>query len=125
MQVRMVSHDFSITSALRDYLERRVNFAFSPVRDQISEVAVRLRDLNGPRGGRDMMCQIVVGLPGGSEIIIKDVREDLYAAIDSAVRRAAYRLMEILARRKDDVRRIARRYRSAHHEELSLASTNS
>jgi putative sigma-54 modulation protein len=123
MRVRMVSQKFSITSALHDYLERRLQFAFSPVRNQISEVAVKLRDLNGPRGGQDMMCQIVVNIPGSPEIIIKEVQGNLYTAIDSAVRRTAYRAMEILARRKGEkgkFRRTIRRDRSTPADESSL-----
>jgi putative sigma-54 modulation protein len=122
MRVRMVSQKFSITSALHDYLERRLQFAFSPVHNQISEVTVKFRDLNGQRGGQDMMCQIVVNIPGSSEIIIKEVQGNLYTAIDSAVRRIAYRVMEILARRKGEkgkFRRTIRRNRSMPAEESS------
>jgi putative sigma-54 modulation protein len=108
MQLQLVSQGFSITSALRDYLERRLRFALSTSRGQISEVAVRFRDLNGPRGGRDMMCQVAVGIVGSPAVIIKEVREDMYTAIDLAVKRAAYRVMDLLARRKGAIRRTTR-----------------
>jgi ribosome-associated translation inhibitor RaiA len=81
-----------------------LRFALSPVRQRISEVAVRFRDLNGPRGGRDMMCQVSVGIPGGPEVIVKEVQESMYTAVDFAVKRAAYRVGQILEKRKKLIR---------------------
>ncbi|WP_019140152.1 HPF/RaiA family ribosome-associated protein [Noviherbaspirillum massiliense] len=100
MNVQMVANDFSLTPSLRDYLERRLRFAFTPVRDRITAVAVRLRDLNGPRGGRDMLCQVCVSMPGQPEVVIKEVQEDMYAAIDLAVKRAAYRAIRLVMRKR-------------------------
>lgn len=108
MQVRMLSKEFSLTPSLRDYLERRLNFAFSAARGRIGDIAVRLSDLNGPRGGRDMLCQVAVTLPGRPGVIIKEVQEDMYTAIDRAVKRAAYRVIRLLARQRSAVRQSPR-----------------
>lgn len=100
MQVHMVSPEFSITPSLREYLEHRLHAAFSPVRGRIGEIVVRLRDLNGPRGGRDMQCQVLVTMPGKPAVVIREVQENMYNAIDRAIKRAAYRASRIVSRRR-------------------------
>ena len=100
MDVRIPNDKFCLTPWLREHLDRRLQFSFSGVHNNILHVVVRLRDLNGPRGGSDMMCQIHVTIPGCPEIVIKEVQEDLYAAIDLAVRRAAHRAERLLLQRR-------------------------
>lgn len=108
MQVHLVSPEFSITPSLRDYLEHRLRTAFSPVRSRVGEIDVRLRDLNGPRGGRDMQCQLAVMMPGKPAVVIREVQENMYNAIDRAVKRAAYRVSRIVSRQHQSVRQAAR-----------------
>ncbi|TCS35742.1 ribosomal subunit interface protein [Paucimonas lemoignei] len=108
MQVHMVSPEFSITPSLREYLEQRLQTAFGPVRGRIGDIVVRLRDLNGPRGGRDMQCQVSVKMPGKPEVVIREVQENMYNAIDRAVKRAAYRVGRIVSRGHQAIRQAAR-----------------
>lgn len=108
MHINMVANEFWMTPSLREYLESRVGFAFSALRSRAVQVSVRLRDLNGPKGGRDMMCQVSVSIPGQAEVVIKDVQEDMYAAIDKAVKRAAYRATRIIMRRRSEVKKAGR-----------------
>ena len=103
MELQMVADEFSLTPSLREHLEHRLRSAFAPARTRISRIAVRLRDLNGPRGGRDMLCQVCVRIPGRPEVVIKEVQEDMYAAIDLAVKRAAYRARRLLTRKPASV----------------------
>ncbi len=107
MQVQMVSPEFSLTPSLREYLEQRLRAAFGPLRGKIADIAVRLRDLNGPRGGRDMQCQVSVKMPGKPEVVIKEVQENMYNAIDRAIKRAAYRASQLVARQHQAARKAA------------------
>lgn len=100
MEVRIMSDKFCLTPSLRDHLDRRAQFSFSGVHNNILLVVVRLRDLNGPRGGNDMMCQILVTIPGCPGVVIKEVHEDMYTAIDTAFQRAAYRAERLLAQKR-------------------------
>lgn len=108
MQVHMVSPQFSLTPSLREYLERRLRAAFAPLGGKIIEIAVRLRDLNGPRGGCDMQCQVSVTMPGKPAVVIREVQENMYNAIDRAVKRAAYRVSRIASRRRPAGRQVVR-----------------
>ena len=95
MDVQMVAQEFFIAPSLRDYLERRLHFMFARARKHVARIVVRLHDLNEPRGGRDKLCQIWVTMPGRPEVVIQEIQEDMCYAIDSALKRAAYRTMRI------------------------------
>lgn len=100
MQVQLAANDFALTPSLRDFLEQRLRAAFGPARHKIAAIAIRLRDLNRPQGGRDMVCQVSVKIPGAPGVVVNEVQEDMQAAIDLAVRRAAYRAIRLLTRHR-------------------------
>lgn len=98
MDVQMVAQEFSLTPSLRGHLLRRLRVAFARAQDRAIRVVVRLRDLNGPRGGHDKLCQVSVTMPGRPALVIREVHADMYAAIDLAVKRAAYTAMRVAVR---------------------------
>jgi ribosome-associated translation inhibitor RaiA len=105
MQIQLITDKFLLSPSIRDYLAKRLSLAFAPFRDRIQSISVRLADLNGPRGGRDMLCQVAVAMPGMPGLLVKDVQEDLYAAIDRAVKRASYRASQLVSRSRLRARR--------------------
>jgi ribosome-associated translation inhibitor RaiA len=78
-----------------------------------------LRDLNGPRGGRDKLCQVSITIPGCPTVLVKEVQENMYCAIDRAVKRAAYRAIRILMRRRMAVRQAANSIVAAKNKYLA------
>ena len=52
MQVDIRARGFELTEGLRQHTERRLDFALGWADYDIRKVAVRLFDINGPRGGR-------------------------------------------------------------------------
>lgn len=108
MDVCLVAKDFAFTPSLKEHAERRLELALNQVRHSVSRIVIRLGDLNGPRGGRDKVCQVSVVMPGHPEVVIREVQEDMYYAIDSAIKRAAYRAMRVLTRRRDGMAKTRR-----------------
>ena len=87
--------NLEISDALADHVERKLALALRRYRDRIGHVVVRLADLNGPRGGVDKRCAIVVGYVDGGTTVVHDDSDDIY----TAVTRATTRLDEQIARR--------------------------
>jgi ribosome-associated translation inhibitor RaiA len=100
MEVHLLAKPFPLTPALRSYAERRLRGALSFARDKVGDVVVRLGDINGPRGGQDMVCHILVAVPGRPTLVVRDVQDDLYTAIDRAVKRAAYKVRQLVMQRR-------------------------
>ena len=88
MQLDMQALGFPLTEALRERVRRRMEFTLGARGEHIQRVTVRLSDINGPRGGKDMCCQIQVVLSQMHDVVIKDTQTDLYVAIDRAFSRA-------------------------------------
>lgn len=104
MQIDIQARNFSLTDALREYIQRRLGFALSIRDEHIQRVLVRLSDINGPRGGRDKCCQVQVVLPQLADVVIEDTELDMYVAIDRATDRAGRTVGRKLARQRDNGR---------------------
>lgn len=112
MRIDIQTSGFILTDGLREHAKRRLQFALSWANHDVHKIAMRLSDINGPRGGSDKRCQIQVRLSGGQDVVIEDTEADLYVAID----RAADRADHAVARRLE-------RLREHHHERLNGAET--
>lgn len=55
-----------------------------------------------------MQCQVSVTMPGKPAVVIREVQENMYNAIDRAVKRASYRVGLIVSRGHQTIRQTAR-----------------
>ena len=78
---------------------RRVAFAFDRFGRRLAAISVLLQDRNGPKGGVDKHCSVVVRGVRGWEIRGSADSDDIGAAIDAAVERAARAVTRHLERR--------------------------
>lgn len=101
MQIVIRTRHTEMTDALRDRVQRRLHFAFDWAERSIGRISVVLSDLNGPRGGVDKRCRVLVVLPGWPDLIVEDTESDFAVAIDRAVDRAGRSLSRRLARQHD------------------------
>jgi len=53
----------------------------------VHAVSVRLGDINGPRGGADKLCRIVVRLKNSSQVVIEELGDDIFQVIDKVADR--------------------------------------
>jgi putative sigma-54 modulation protein len=99
MKIEIQARNFSLTRAMRVYIERRLGFALSTGYRHVKRIMVRLSDINGPRGGNDKRCHLEVILPN-QEIVVENTEADLYVAINRAAARAGRTVMRQLRRRR-------------------------
>lgn len=88
MHIEIRGVDMEPTGAIRDHVSRRLAFALSRYTGRLREVEVRLRDVNGPKGGLDKVCRIKATLTGLPTLVVEAADADLYAAVDLAADRA-------------------------------------
>lgn len=110
MEFNIQASGFTLTDGLRQHTERRLRFALGWAGNDLRKVAVRLSDINGPRGGIDKRCKIQILLTGRKEVVIEDTEADLYVAIDRVAERA-----------DRAVARQLQRLREHHHDRLHVA----
>ena len=118
MQIAIRSSHLNLQPEQRQQIQRRASFALARLSAVIKRVEVSLADTNGPRGGVDKRCRVLVHLDGGATAFVEDRDSDLATLIDRAMDRAgrvAHKRVDLAAPR----RRIARPHR------LQLASSES
>jgi ribosome-associated translation inhibitor RaiA len=86
---------------LGGYAARRTLFAVSRFSPRIDLVAVRLADTNGPRGGVDKECRIVVRLRPHGRLRVIERDASMHAAIARAADRLARAVAREIARRRE------------------------
>lgn len=101
MHTDIHTHGFTLTPALREYVEKRLAYALAHGGTSIRRLTVRLSDINGPRGGDDKRCLIEARLKQAPAVVIEDIEADLYLAIDRAAERAGRTLARRLGRQRE------------------------
>jgi ribosome-associated translation inhibitor RaiA len=84
MEIDVQARDFTLTDGLAQAIVGAAKHYGSTFRRIVRKVAVRVYDLNGPRGGADKGCLVVADLVDGRVIVSSDVDTDLYRAIPRA-----------------------------------------
>lgn len=94
----------------RTLVERRLRFALSRFEPRIMSIDVRLRDINGPRGGTDQVCRLVVRLRGRlARVVVEDQDVNLEAAVSRGAERAARSIARVLETSREGRRLFPRR----------------
>ena len=107
MQLEIQARHFSLTNALRNYIERRLAFALSAHDEHVRRVTVRLSDINGPRGGEDKQCHLQIVFDHLPDVIVEDTESDMYIAIDRATDRASRTVGRKVSRLRDKLRAVS------------------
>jgi hypothetical protein len=99
MQVFLESSGLALPSNEGQVLAARFRSAFERFEYRIARLCVNLKDVNGPRGGRDKVCMIRVELTKGGQIIVRERTFRLRRAIAKSIRRARALVAHELKRR--------------------------
>ncbi|HKE82413.1 MAG TPA: HPF/RaiA family ribosome-associated protein [Vicinamibacterales bacterium] len=89
----------------REHIARKLGTRFGKFGSSIERITVRLSDANGPKGGRDRMCQIKVVLGGLPSVVVEERDSALQGAIDRAMHSAALAVRRSVQRRRLKPRR--------------------
>ena len=90
-----ISFDYS--DALSKHIERRVAAAVRSQGAQVEGIALKLLDVNGPRGGaNDKVVRISVSLKPWGRLVASAASSDIYLSVD----KAADRLSKVLRRHR-------------------------
>lgn len=107
MWIELIGRGVPTNDELRSYVERRLMFAIGRFRGTLGRITVHLIDENGPKGGVDKLCRIVVGMSGQgpSRLVV----EAASSRILTAVNIAADRISQVVRRQVEMARRIPQR----------------
>lgn len=101
MRLEIRHRDVEVTEAMRNFLQERLHLALGRFGRHIGLVRVYLRDVNGPRGGLDKACRIVVELPPRGRVVVTGMDADIHAAITATANRAGFAVRRHVKRRHE------------------------
>lgn len=105
MKIKIRTKGIEPDETLLAYVNRRAGFAFSRFADDITEADVLLQDVNGPRGGIDKQCKLVLHVRRHHEPIVVDTtHQDVLASVDICFDRASRTVSRTLDLRTDRMR---------------------
>lgn len=111
MNISIRGRHLGISEALRAYAERRLTFSIGSFGSLVSDVDIRVGDVNGPRGGVDKTCLITAVLQPIGTLIAHGRHSNVYSAIDRAavrIRALTVRYLKRRTRARRTDRRLAR-----------------
>lgn len=107
MQTAIQSSDFTLTRALTLFIKDQIEKSMHVSDAHIQKLTVRLKDLNGPKGGNDKECCIEITIPDQAPVIVKKRSSDAYASIRNAIGRASRITLRRLRKKRDDKRQLS------------------
>jgi hypothetical protein len=95
---------FDLDEDERALIRRQIDGKLGKFATSIERVTVRLRDVNGPRGGIDQRCRIKVVLEGHPSVVVQHQAASLRAAITGAFLGAARAVRRTVQRKRTRTR---------------------
>jgi putative sigma-54 modulation protein len=105
VKLLVVGEKMRVRESQYDYVTRRLYFALGRFAPQIASVTACLGDCNGPRGGVDKRCRIVVKLRRLESVLREAHADALEAAVSAAAESAGRGVARALERRRRTTRR--------------------
>ena len=98
--VRVLGVEMEDQDQDRDNIARKLGMKLGKFASSIERVTVRLSDVNGPKGGRDQICQIKVVLSGLPSVVVEERGWALQNAVDRAMKATALAVRRSVQRRR-------------------------
>lgn len=101
IRIKVTKRNVTLTEGMRDWVERRLQFAVGRFSTQIRTVSVVFSDANGHRGGSDKHCRLRIMLNPSGEVVVEDTDPSVVEVVSSVAERAARSVNRELERRRD------------------------
>jgi putative sigma-54 modulation protein len=86
---------------LREHCERQARLHLGRFGNDLGTIDVRIRDVNGPKGGQDKQCQVFATGRRLGFSTLHELSDDPYQAVDAAMVRLARTVARQLERARD------------------------
>ncbi len=88
MDVTLDTRKVAVPATYKSRLARRVSGFFTRFDHSVRRLHVTLKDVNGPKGGRDKVCQLNIEMTDGNQIIVQERSNRFVRAMGLCIRRA-------------------------------------
>jgi len=99
MNTQITTKNVTLSEDERDRIERRLYFTLGRFSSRIVSVDVMLQDENGPRGGLDKKCRVIVRLHGASDVVVEGCGAETLSVVDRTANRTGRAVSRTLDKR--------------------------
>ncbi|MFT5598312.1 MAG: putative sigma-54 modulation protein [Urechidicola sp.] len=100
MNIQVNFRNIKKSNAAIIHISDRISLAFARTQDAIQSVSIIVSDVNGPKGGIDKLCRILIKSSLLPDIVITENQAHISTAIDRCIARARQSLSRKLKRNK-------------------------
>lgn len=100
MELTITNINIDLTSQNIERIKQKTRRMFHKLYDQVQLIKVTLNDVNGPKGGKDKHCKVVILAKGMPDIVIKDSQTSIMSAVNIALSRARLCLVKKVKRKQ-------------------------
>ena len=101
VKTQLSTRNVTLSDIERDRIERRLYFTLGRFSARIVSVDMMLQDENGPRGGLDKKCRVIVRLHGANDVVVEGCGEETLSLVDRTANRAGRAVSRELDMRRD------------------------
>ncbi len=87
MLIKIYAPGIEMSETLKHHAESKARLALGLFVEKVQRVDIFLSDVNGPKGGEDMVCKIKVSAVKNSTIVVQEKSENLRSAINICMHR--------------------------------------
>ena len=103
MKIDIHSQGITLSSNVKNHTDTKARLALGVFSSKINKVDIYLSDVNGPKGGEDMLCKVITTAYGEAPFAVQEKAKTLYEAINVClhrVKRSASRKFEKRSNRR-------------------------
>lgn len=107
MELTITDLNVDINSENMSLIREKAHKVFNKVCDNIQKVTITINDINGPKGGKDKLCKVVLFVRGMPDIVVTDNQSSVSSAVNVALSRARVTLIKKLKRKQKNMPNLA------------------
>lgn len=92
MRLNVTVRGVTMDPSLESLMQHKLHYALDRFGTWVQKVEVALEDVNGPKGGVDKRCRMMVTVPRHPEVVIEGRGEEAMGVVTEVIDRAALAL---------------------------------
>lgn len=100
MELTITDLNVELSTENQKNIKQKAHRMFEKICDSIQVIKVTVNDINGPKGGKDKHCRVIIHSKGIPDIVVTDNQTSVMSAVNFALARARTTLVRKMKRKQ-------------------------
>ena len=101
MELTITDLNVGLSNENLSRIRQKTRRMFGKICDSVKAINVTIDDINGPKGGKDKNCRIIIHTKGIPDIVITDNQTSVMSAVNISLSRARMALLRKVKRKQN------------------------